>query len=110
MLQDTYLTYLGELQVLLDGRDIRSVPLEWLRSHMGLVSQEPVLFACSLRDNIMYGRPGSSQEELEAAARAAYAHDFIMSFPDGYVTCRRCLPALCHPYSCCRQTPSSNAY
>ena len=64
--------------------DVRNLPLEWLRSHMGLVSQEPVLFACSLRDNILYGRPGSSQEELEAAAKAAFAHDFITSFPDGY--------------------------
>ncbi|KAK9861269.1 hypothetical protein WJX84_002505 [Apatococcus fuscideae] len=73
-------------QVLLDGMNVRDVPLDWLRSHMGLVSQEPVLFACSLKDNIMYGRPGSSQEELEAAAKAAFAHDFIASFPDGYNT------------------------
>lgn len=71
-------------QVLLDGRDLRSLPLDWLRSHMGLVSQEPVLFACSLRDNILYGDPGASQAEIEAAAKAAFAHDFITSFPDGW--------------------------
>ena len=95
---------LPAMQVLLDGMDVRSVPLEWLRGHMGLVSQEPVLFACSLRDNIMYGRPGSSQEELEAAAKAAFAHDFITSFPDGYapnVSWRSCSSEHHCPAICC---------
>lgn len=72
--------------VLLDGHDIRTLQLRWLRSLMGLVSQEPALFASSIRDNIMYGKPGSTQEEIEAAAMAANAHKFIKSLPMGYDT------------------------
>lgn len=72
--------------VLLDGHDLRTLQLRWLRSLMGLVSQEPALFASSIRDNIMYGKPGSTNEEIEAAAKAANAHKFINSLPLGYDT------------------------
>ncbi|KAL6755759.1 MDR-like ABC transporter [Haematococcus lacustris] len=73
-------------QLLVDGLDVRSYNLRWLRSHIGLVSQEPLLFSCSVGDNIRYGLPGASQEEVEAAARAANAHDFISALPEGYNT------------------------
>ena len=72
--------------VLLDGHDIRTLQLRWLRSQMGLVSQEPTLFATSIRANILYGKPDSTQEEVEVAARAANAHKFIAALPYGYDT------------------------
>ncbi len=72
--------------VLLDGHDLRTLQLRWLRSLMGLVSQEPTLFASSIRDNIMYGKPDSTQEEIEAAAMVANAHTFIKALPMGYDT------------------------
>ena len=50
------------------------------------MSQEPTLFACSIRENIAYGSPDATQEEIEGAAKMANAHDFIVSFPDGYST------------------------
>ena len=53
---------------------------------MGLVAQEPALFATTIRENIMYGREGASQQQVEEAAKAANAHDFIMKLPDGYDT------------------------
>ena len=70
----------------IDGHDIRDVTLSSLRSQLGFVLQETNLFSGSIRDNIAYGRPGASQEEVEAVAKAAQAHDFIMSFPAGYTT------------------------
>lgn len=72
--------------ILIDGVDIRSVTLESLRKQIGMVLQETMLFATTIKENIAFGRPGATQEEIEAAARAAQAHDFIMSFPDGYET------------------------
>eukprot|EP00897_Mesotaenium_endlicherianum_P008509 jgi/Mesen1/7687/ME000405S06976 len=72
--------------VLLDGRDIRTLNLRWLRSHVGLVSQEPALFATSIRENILYGRAGATEAEVEAAARAANAHAFVSGLPQGYDT------------------------
>lgn len=69
-----------------DGHDIRDVTLQSLRSQIGVVTQETVLFNDSLRNNIAYGQPGTSQREVEAAARAALAHDFIMELPGGYDT------------------------
>jgi ABC-type multidrug transport system fused ATPase/permease subunit len=63
--------------VCLDGRDLRTLNVAWLRRHVGLVSQEPVLFATSLADNLRYGLPDATQEQLEAACRAANAHTFI---------------------------------
>ena len=69
--------------MLLDNTDIRQVPLSWLRSQVGLVSQEPVLFATTIGLNIAFGRPGASQQEVEQAAKAANAHNFITSLPKG---------------------------
>ncbi|MCL4561038.1 MAG: ABC transporter ATP-binding protein/permease [Chloroflexi bacterium] len=68
----------------IDGRDIRKVTLPSLRSQIGLVPQETFLFAGTVRENIAYGRPGVSQVEIETAAKAAYAHDFIQQAPGGY--------------------------
>jgi len=71
-------------QVLIDGHDIRHTTLESLRAQVGMVLQETFLFSASIRENIAYGRTGATDEEIEAAARAAHIHDFIMSLPDGY--------------------------
>ena len=59
------------------------MPLSWLRSQVGLVSQEPVLFATTIGLNIAFGRVGASQQEVEEAAKAANAHNFITSLPKG---------------------------
>ena len=75
-----------EGQVLLDGVDLRTLEQHWLREQVGVVSQEPILFATSIADNIRYGRTTATQAEVEAAAKAANAHSFIASFPDGYQT------------------------
>ncbi len=72
--------------VLVDGHDVRDLPLEFLRSQIGLVQQEPFLFNGTVRDNILYSDMTASHERVEAAARAARAHEFIMSLPDGYDT------------------------
>jgi ATP-binding cassette, subfamily B, bacterial len=73
-------------RILVDGVDIRQVdPLD-LRAHIGLVPQETVLFGASARENIRYGRPGATDEEIEAAARAAAADEFIRALPQGYDT------------------------
>ena len=76
----------SEGQVLIDGHDVRDVQLESLRRQIGIVLQETNLFSGTIRDNIAYGRPDASEEEIVAAAKAAAAHDFIMSFPAGYDT------------------------
>jgi len=73
-------------RVTLDGVDVRDIPLDALRAHVGLALQEAVLFSGPIRDNIRYGRPDASDEEVVAAAQAAQAHDFITSLPDGYDT------------------------
>jgi len=73
-------------RVLLDGVDVRHLPLDTLRSQLGIVPQETVLFTGTIRDNIRYGRPDASDEEVVAAAKAAQAHDFIIAFPAGYDT------------------------
>lgn len=72
--------------VLLDGVDVKGMDPEELRGHIGAVSQEPILFATSILENIRYGRPQATDQEVEAAARAANAHTFITSFPEGYQT------------------------
>ncbi|MBX5043360.1 ABC transporter ATP-binding protein [Rhizobium lentis] len=69
-----------------DGTDIRDVTLASLRRHVGVVQQDVYLFAGTVAENLRYGRPGASDAELEAAARAANAHDFIMALPHGYDT------------------------
>jgi len=73
-------------RVTLDGVDVRDLSLDALRAQVGIALQETVLFSGAIRDNIRYGRPDASDEEVVAAAQAAQAHDFIMSFPDGYDT------------------------
>jgi ATP-binding cassette, subfamily B, bacterial len=70
----------------IDGHDVRDLSLEWLRSQIGIVTQETFLFHTTIRENLLYGRPGATQEEVEAAARAAYIHDFVVGLPDGYET------------------------
>ena len=76
----------SEGRVTIDGIDVRDVTLESLRSQIGIVLQETNLFSGSIRDNIAFGRPEATDEEVMAAAKAAAAHDFIMSFPEGYNT------------------------
>ena len=70
----------------IDGTDIKHVTLESLRNQVGIVPQETMLFNGSVYDNILYGRLDATKEEIEAAAKAANAHDFIMELPDGYNT------------------------
>ena len=70
----------------LDGCDLRSLDARWLRTQIGTVAQEPVLFSTSVAANIRYGRPEASDAQVEAAARAANAHDFISELPEGYAT------------------------
>lgn len=73
-------------QILIDGHDIRDYDVRWLRRQVGLVLQEPYLFHGTIAENIRYGNPGATDEEVIRAARAANAHDFIVGFPDGYDT------------------------
>lgn len=70
----------------IDGKDIRSIQLQSLRSHIGIVQQDVYLFAGTIFENIAYGKRGATKEEVIEAAKNANAHDFIMSFPDGYDT------------------------
>jgi len=70
----------------IDGQDVRGVTLESLGDVIGMVTQETYLFHSSVRRNLMYGRPDASDEEMQAAARAAFIHDRIMEMPDGYDT------------------------
>jgi subfamily B ATP-binding cassette protein MsbA len=72
--------------VSIDGHDLRSVTKHSLRSQIGLVPQEAILFGGTVRENIRYGRLDATEEEVVAAAKAAYAHDFILSLPQGYDT------------------------
>lgn len=73
-------------QILIDGHDVRDLDLRWLRSQIGVVLQEPLLFHGTIAENIAYGVPDAKLEEIIWAAQAANAHDFIMSFPDAYDT------------------------
>ncbi len=73
-------------RITLDGLDLRELTLKSLRANMALVTQEPILFAASVRENIAYGLPGATQEQIEAAAKAAGAHDFIQKLPEQYDT------------------------
>ncbi|KAH0979788.1 hypothetical protein GBA52_006965 [Prunus armeniaca] len=73
-------------QVLLDGRDLKVYNLRWLRNHLGLVQQEPIIFSTTIRENIIYARHNASEAEMKEAARIANAHHFISSLPHGYDT------------------------
>jgi ATP-binding cassette subfamily B protein len=73
-------------RILLDGVSTREMALHDLRQRIGLVPQDAVIFSSSAMDNIRYGKPGASDEEVMAAARAAFAHDFILALPESYAT------------------------
>ncbi|MEZ4662865.1 MAG: ABC transporter ATP-binding protein [Caldilineaceae bacterium] len=73
-------------RVLVDGQDVRELTLDSLRSQIGIVLQETTLFSGTIRDNIAYGRPDATDAEVEAAAKAAQAHNFILEQPNGYET------------------------
>jgi ATP-binding cassette subfamily B protein len=73
-------------RVLVDDQDVRDLQLKSLRHHIGIVMQEPFLFSQTVGENIAYGRPSAGQAEIEAAARVAHAHDFILELTDGYET------------------------
>ncbi|RIK35637.1 MAG: ABC transporter ATP-binding protein [Chloroflexi bacterium] len=75
-----------EGRVLIDGHDLRRVTLASLRDQIGIVLQETTLFAATIRENIAFGQPGATEEEIIAAAKAAQAHDFIQAMPNGYET------------------------
>ena len=70
----------------LDGTNIKELNVHHLRKLIGYVGQEPTLFATTIKGNIQYGNPEATQEQIEAAAKMANAHDFISSFPSGYDT------------------------
>ncbi|KAL7100872.1 hypothetical protein ACP275_08G021900 [Erythranthe tilingii] len=73
-------------EIMLDNVDIKTLQLRWLRSQMGLVNQEPALFATTILENILYGKPDATMAEVEAASSAANAHSFITLLPNGYST------------------------
>jgi ATP-binding cassette, subfamily B, bacterial len=76
----------GAGRVVVDGVDVRDVTRRSLRREIGVISQDPFLFSASVRDNIAFGIPGAGQDIVEAAARAAQAHDFVEDLPEGYDT------------------------
>ena len=67
--------------VCIDGRDIKDLSLRWLRSHIGIVGQEPALFDCSIAENIRYAKPGATDQEIQQACRDANAYSFIKNLP-----------------------------
>ncbi len=73
-------------QITLDDTPLADFQMDWLREHVAVVRQEPILFATTILDNIRYGRPTASTEEVIAAAKAANAHDFVSAFPEAYQT------------------------
>ncbi|XP_033762473.1 LOW QUALITY PROTEIN: ATP-dependent translocase ABCB1-like [Pecten maximus] len=75
-----------EGQIMIDDVDIKELNLKWLRQHIGIVSQEPILFATTIAENIRYGREGVTDREIEDAAKMANAHNFIMDLPEKYST------------------------
>ena len=76
----------SEGKITIDGYDLRDVTLDSLRSQIGIVLQETTLFSGTIRENIAFGKPDASLQEIQNAAKAAAAHDFIMTFPEGYDT------------------------
>ncbi|OUM64952.1 hypothetical protein PIROE2DRAFT_8095 [Piromyces sp. E2] len=84
LLEQFYTSYLGT--ILIDGKDIKEYDIHWLRTQIGLVSQEPTLFASTIGENIAMAYPNSTQKQIEKAAKLANAHDFISRLPNGYET------------------------
>lgn len=84
LLQRFYEPLAGEIFV--DGVAIEKLQLKWLRSQMGLVSQEPALFATTIKENILFGKEDASMEQVIEAAKASNAHNFICQLPQGYDT------------------------
>ncbi len=76
----------GAGRVLIDGQDVRDLQLADLRSHIGIVTQDPFLFSATIAENIRFGRPEATEDDVQAAARAAQADDFIEALPEGYET------------------------
>ena len=74
----------AEGRLTIDGADVRDVKLQSLRREIGIVSQDPFLFSATVRENIAFGRPDATDEEIARAARLAQAHEFIERLPDGY--------------------------
>lgn len=70
----------------IDGVSVDQYNLAWLREHIGVVSQEPILFHTTIKENILFGRTDASQEQIEQAAKMANVHDFIMQLPEKYDT------------------------
>lgn len=93
------ITVLGK--ILLDGHDLKNLQLKWLRAQMGLVSQEPALFATTIAGNILYGKEDGNMDQIIEAAKAANAHSFVQGLPDGYHTqvCASKSHASCTSYS-----------
>ncbi|WDP86540.1 MAG: ABC transporter ATP-binding protein [Desulfobacter sp.] len=73
-------------RVTIGGQDVRDLSIESLRRHISIVTQEPILFNESVKENIRYGKMDATDDEIEAAAKSAYAHEFILGFPHGYDT------------------------
>lgn len=69
-------------RILLDGKDLKTLNVAWLRSHIGIVSQEPILFTGSIEENIRFGKSDATDDEVQRAAKMANAHEFIMDLPD----------------------------
>ena len=84
LLQRFYEPQSGSIKI--DGKSVCQYNLNWLRQHIGVVSQEPVLFQTTIRQNILFGRESATDEEIHRAAKMANAHDFIMTLPDKYET------------------------
>ena len=74
------------VQILVGDKDIQTLDQKYLRSLIGLVGQEPVLFDTTVAENISLGKPGASKDDIEKAAKDANAHDFVTSMPEGYNT------------------------
>ena len=69
-------------RILLDGKDLKTLNVAWLRSHIGIVSQDPILFTGSIEENIRFGKRDATDDEVQRAANVANAHEFIMDLPD----------------------------
>jgi ABC-type multidrug transport system fused ATPase/permease subunit len=84
LIEHFYGVSMGE--ILIDGVDVKELDPKWFRKHIGIVSQEPVLFSSSIKENITFGKDDATQEEIEEVAQQANAHQFILSFSEGYDT------------------------